>query len=74
MFRLKFRLDGKNSEGGGGENEMSALERKTYLELEEKYKAVVIWRRLYGCTADGEIINGMAFMVGGFTVETVWEK
>ena len=53
---------------------MSSLERKTYLELEEKYKAVVIWRRLYGCTADGEIIEGMTFIVGGFTVETIWEK
>lgn len=53
---------------------MSALERKTYLELEEKYKAVVIWRRLYGCTAEGEVINGMAFIIDGVTVETTWEN
>lgn len=53
---------------------MSSLERKTYLELETKYKAVVIWRRLYGCTAEGEIISGMAFIIDGVTVETIWEK
>ena len=53
---------------------MSAIENKIYLELEEKYKAVVIWRRLYGCTADGEIINGMAFIIDGVTVKTTWEK
>jgi len=53
---------------------MSSLERKTYLELEEKYKAVVIWRRLYRCTADGEIISGMTFIIDGVTVKTTWEK
>lgn len=53
---------------------MSATENRIYLELEEKYKAVVIWRRLYGCTADGEVINGMTFIIDGVTVETTWEK
>lgn len=61
----------RNSEGG---IKMSAIENRIYLELEEKYKAVVIWRRLYGCTAEGEVINGMAFIIDGVTVETTWEK
>lgn len=61
----------RNSKGGV---KMSATENRIYLELEEKYKAVVIWRRLYGCTADGEVINGMAFIIDGVTVKTTWEK
>lgn len=53
---------------------MSSFERKTYLELEEKYKTIVLWRRVYGCTASGELINGMVFMVDGTVVVTLWEK
>ncbi len=52
---------------------MSSIERKTYLELEEKYKTV-LWRRVYGCTASGELINGMVFIVDGTVVLTLWEK
>ena len=53
---------------------MTAKERKMLLELEEKFgkDVVVNWRRLYGATADGNLITWMIFLVDGFTVAEIW--
>lgn len=52
---------------------MSALETRTLWKLERKY-GVVVWHRIYGCTENGEIINGMTYIVNGHVMETIWEK
>ncbi len=51
---------------------MSALETRTLWKLERKY-GVVIWHRIYGWE-NGELINGMTYIVNGHVVETIWEK
>lgn len=53
---------------------MSPLEIKTCVQLENKYKTSVTCRRIYGCTENGEIINGMVYIINGHAVETIWEK
>ena len=53
---------------------MTASEIKTLVQLENKYKTVVIWHRIYGCMENGEIINGMVYIINGHAVETIWEK
>lgn len=53
---------------------MSALEIKTFVQLENKYQTVVVWRRIYAATKDGELINGMVFIIDGSVIETIWEK
>lgn len=57
-----------------GGDTMSPLEIKRYTELENEYKTVINWHRIYGCTENGEIINGMVYIVNGHAVETIWEK
>ena len=53
---------------------MSPTEIKRLVQLENKYKTVINWYRIYGCTENGELINGMVYIVNGHAVETIWEK
>lgn len=53
---------------------MTASEIKRLVQLENQYKSPVNWHRIYGCTENGEIINGMVYIVNGHAVETIWEK
>lgn len=53
---------------------MSPTEIKRLVQLENKYKTVVVWHRIYGCTENGELINGMVYIINGHAVETIWEK
>ena len=40
---------------------MTASEIKTLVQLENKYKTVVVWHRIYGCTENGDwkIMDGI---------------
>lgn len=53
---------------------MTANENKVYLELTEKYRAIVNMRKVYACDDAGNIIEGMAFFVDGFTAATLWRE
>lgn len=52
---------------------MSPSEIKRFVQLENKYKTSVVWRRIYAYE-NGELINGMTYIVNGHVVDTIWEK